>query len=525
MTAAQHQVQLGQDITYTITVTNLGPDEAGFGEIIDHIPDGTALVSFAVPAGWTAYTSQVAYTGYVYAVGERLAAGASASFTLVVRAVDYPPNPRTLEYINRAYFAPTTADPNHENNATAGSVVLQFPRADLGVTITASPGTVRLGQDLTYTVIVTNHGPSDAPVASLAVTLPAGAALRSAMTDRFLSQLYADLLGRPIDGPTLEGYTKALAAGPKTHQKIAESVLATSEYRRSLVRDLYQRFLRRTIGAADMASVDGLISSGFSERDIIVAVVCSQEYFLKAGGTNRGFLAQLYPDLLGRPIDPEGAKFWAQVLAAGPSRLQVVRAIMDSQEYARNMVQGLVQRFLRRPFNGSDGGYVQLARIGLTNEQVLSVILGGDEYVRVVAKEPNFTVENGTVTGKLVALPSGGSVTVTIVVTPGAAGAQVASARVSGPVEDPNRANNASQVSAVARVKATPRQVRRSIIIDRNKFKDFAQTLRGRARGNDALMHAQVERVIRGALEALRRHWRQETRNHFLSDPFEFPTL
>src|SRR5207302_1117043 len=205
---------------------------------------------------------------------------------------------------------------------------------------------------LTSTIIVTTSVPSGALAATLAVTLPAGATFDSATTSRFLSQLYPDLLGRPIDDQALAGYTKGLAAGTTGRQQIAESILASPEYRSNLVRSLYARFLRRPLGAADTALANSLIFGGLSERDLIVSIVGSPKYF------------------------------------------------------------------------------------------------------QAIAKVATFTVANGIVTADLGALPPGG-VTVTIVVIPRVAGAQVASARVGGADVDLNPLDNTAKVSVFAGAKAT----------------------------------------------------------------------
>jgi uncharacterized repeat protein (TIGR01451 family) len=46
------------------------------------------------------------------------------------------------------------------------------PEADLALTLHASPSPVRLGSALTYTALVTNHGPQTAPNAGLTEVLP-----------------------------------------------------------------------------------------------------------------------------------------------------------------------------------------------------------------------------------------------------------------------------------------------------------------------------------------------------------------
>src|SRR5262249_34483501 len=160
-----------------------------------------------------------------------LAAGAAATFTLVVRATGDPGFP----YLDLATIATTTFDPDSTNDTVAGAVFLSIPRADLAVAITAAPDPLRPGQDLTYTIFVFNNGPYAAPAATLAVTPPAGVTFGSATTSRFLAQVYPDLLGRPIDTPALLGYSQALAAGKASRTQVAESILASAEYRSNLV--------------------------------------------------------------------------------------------------------------------------------------------------------------------------------------------------------------------------------------------------------------------------------------------------
>jgi uncharacterized repeat protein (TIGR01451 family) len=63
----------------------------------------------------------------------------------------------------------TTPDPTTPNSATASGVA-SF-HADLSITIADSPDPVAAGGNLTYQVVVTNDGPSDAASPSLAVVL------------------------------------------------------------------------------------------------------------------------------------------------------------------------------------------------------------------------------------------------------------------------------------------------------------------------------------------------------------------
>lgn len=51
-------------------------------------------------------------------------------------------------------------------------VFADAPRADISVSITANRRTVRLGQNVTFTVRVTNHGPAPAPFIDIYHNLP-----------------------------------------------------------------------------------------------------------------------------------------------------------------------------------------------------------------------------------------------------------------------------------------------------------------------------------------------------------------
>ena len=96
-----------------------------------------------------------------------LASGATATVTLVVT----PTVLVTTTVPDTASVTSTTPDPNSANN-TASTSVTANPAADVGVTITASATSVTAGQDLTYTINVTNNGPATATNVMLTNTFP-----------------------------------------------------------------------------------------------------------------------------------------------------------------------------------------------------------------------------------------------------------------------------------------------------------------------------------------------------------------
>src|SRR5439155_115437 len=106
-----------------------------------------------------------------------LANGASLSRTVTVTA------PPTGTLLNVAWADAATVDPDSTNNngsLPASRVTTTVDeRADLSVSKTG-PATVNAAQNLTYTITVSNNGPSDASAVVVRDTLPAGVTFVSA---------------------------------------------------------------------------------------------------------------------------------------------------------------------------------------------------------------------------------------------------------------------------------------------------------------------------------------------------------
>jgi hypothetical protein len=163
-------VTAGNDLTYTVTVTNHGPSDAQTVELTDATPSGTTFVSEAQNSGPTfnCTNPSAGATGTTTCTIATLASGQSAVFEIKVNVnAD-----KTGTISNTAAGTTTTTDPTPGNNSATATTTVATS-VDLEVTKTGSPDPVVVNNDITYTITVISHGPSDAQSLQLSDALPA----------------------------------------------------------------------------------------------------------------------------------------------------------------------------------------------------------------------------------------------------------------------------------------------------------------------------------------------------------------
>jgi fimbrial isopeptide formation D2 family protein/uncharacterized repeat protein (TIGR01451 family) len=166
-------VEANGDITYSLHVENLGPSTAHKVVVTDPLPAGTTLVSTSphCEAAGGGVTCVPALEGR--AAGE-LAVGDSADFQVTVH-VPFALGAQPL--VNTASVKGEEGDPNTENDQSTVNTMVG-PVADLSITKTM--GKAEAGKPLTYTLAVTNHGPSASSAVTVKDSLPAGTTFKSA---------------------------------------------------------------------------------------------------------------------------------------------------------------------------------------------------------------------------------------------------------------------------------------------------------------------------------------------------------
>lgn len=150
-TASPETVEPGTILTYTVNISNRGPSPAENVLLSDNIPPELSNVEFSADNGSTFQP----WTG-LYNLGT-LAAGASR--TIFIRGTVAASASGSIT--NTAAVAGDTPDPDLSNN-TSTEVTPVSEQADLSVVKLGAPNPVLPGEILTYTLTISNAGPSAA---------------------------------------------------------------------------------------------------------------------------------------------------------------------------------------------------------------------------------------------------------------------------------------------------------------------------------------------------------------------------
>ncbi len=166
----------GQDATYTLDVTNLGPSTARAGvTVVDTLPAGSVVQSVTGGADWdcphTPGAPAVSVTCTYLPDGGDLVPGATDQITVVVRI----PAAQTTAVTNTAVVASAVTPDLVPGNNTSTVSTTPATEADLQITKSSTNDFIA-GQQGTYLLTVDNFGSSDAQNVEITDTLPTGLA-------------------------------------------------------------------------------------------------------------------------------------------------------------------------------------------------------------------------------------------------------------------------------------------------------------------------------------------------------------
>jgi uncharacterized repeat protein (TIGR01451 family) len=153
---------VGANGVYTLSVKSVGTGTvAGLITVTDAVPAGLTVVS-ATGSGWSCGVSGQTVTCTV-----TLAGGLAAGASLPNIAVTVNPTPAAVPSVTNTATVANANDLDPDNNSSSSVTEIDLV-ADLAITKTDGTATVTVGGSTTYTLVVTNNGPSGVTGALLA---------------------------------------------------------------------------------------------------------------------------------------------------------------------------------------------------------------------------------------------------------------------------------------------------------------------------------------------------------------------
>jgi uncharacterized repeat protein (TIGR01451 family) len=192
----------GRRLAYRLVVANTGPSAAVNVRVADSLPRGLTFVSASDGCSFA--------SGKVTCTVDSLAAGAAQTFEVVTRVASSV----TSAIQNTATVTSDTRDPDTSNNTSTARVPVG-PEADLSITKLPSVDSALVGQQLFYTVVVRDNGPSDASGVTITDVAGAGLTLLSAQASQGSCTIAGSTLtcrlGAIADGGTAQVLVSARA--------------------------------------------------------------------------------------------------------------------------------------------------------------------------------------------------------------------------------------------------------------------------------------------------------------------------
>src|SRR5262249_9141476 len=154
-----------------------------------------------------------------------------------------------------------------------------------------------LGQPSSATLTITNHN--------------------GTANDRFVVQIYNDVLQRQADPGGLAFFSNALNTGVLNRAQVVAALTGSFEYPALAVNSFYTLYLHRNAAPGALAFWGNALAT-VPVRQLEVALLGSLEYFQRRGGNTRdGFLDAMYGDTLARGVDSGARVALDNMLAAG----------------------------------------------------------------------------------------------------------------------------------------------------------------------------------------------------------------
>jgi hypothetical protein len=205
---------------------------------------------------------------------------------------------------------------------------------------------------------------------------------------KFVNQIYLDLLSRPASPTDLSTFGSALDSATITRTQFAALVTSSDEFLGDQVTDFYQLLLHRAPAGSEGPNAVSAIKLGQTFETTQAGIAGGGEYFTnRSGSTNDGFLDAIFADELKRTVDP-GSRTTFDTLLASQTRTQVAQIILTSAEYRQDLVSTYYNEFLRRSPSGTDTTNGVNFLNSFTDQNYIDSIIASNEYFNLAQTIP-----------------------------------------------------------------------------------------------------------------------------------------
>ena len=157
---------IGDVITYTLTLSNAGPNAADGVQISDQLPTTGTLVGQSASNG--------GYAGDQWTLSGSIDANSTETLELYVRIDTAGDCTNTAEVSMSNQLDPNSTPGDGEGDDFARSEICEVQAADIGISKTDNATAVDVGGQLTYIIQVSNTGTADANDVTVSDELPEG---------------------------------------------------------------------------------------------------------------------------------------------------------------------------------------------------------------------------------------------------------------------------------------------------------------------------------------------------------------
>lgn len=160
----------------------------------------------------------------------------------------------------------------------------------------------------------------------------------------FVEAVYQDALGRQADSAGLVWGTALVNSG-QSRSVFIEPVVYSDEASTHFLRGVYQQYLGREADEAGLGYWLAQMHAGVRNEQIEAAFLASVEFYMRAGGTQVGWIQAAYKTAYGRSAEPQAVAWASSQLASGQSRYGLAFMLVASTEGLTRMINHDMSQF------------------------------------------------------------------------------------------------------------------------------------------------------------------------------------